>query len=240
MNNNKIAINGFFGRMGQAIYNESKDSGYKVTVGIDKEENFKNTPGVQLSENLPELKDLFDVVIDFSLPAFSIETIKHCIDLGKPITVGTTGFTQRQKDDLLFAGTKIPILVAPNMSIGVNASLRSIAELSKILSNYDVHIEETHHKNKVDSPSGTALKIADVIAKSRNIDPKDIRIDAFREDGEIGVHKTVFKSSDDEIILFHNAFNRKIFAKGALETSQWIAEQKPGLYSYKDYMDSIL
>jgi len=240
MKNNKIAINGFFGRMGQAIYSQSKDDGYIVTVGIDKEENFKNTPGVKLSENLIELYDLFDVVIDFSLPAFSIDTIKYCIELDKPITVGTTGFTGEQKDDLLFAGSKIPILIAPNMSIGVNASLQTIAELSKILSDYDVHIEETHHKNKIDSPSGTALKIAEVIAKSRNINTNDIPINAFREDGEIGVHKTVFKSPDDEIILIHNAFNRKIFAKGALETSQWVAEQKPGLYTYKDYMDSIL
>ena len=240
MKNTKIAINGFFGRMGQAIYDQSKVDGYKVTVGIDKEENFKNTPGVKLSHGLLKLNDLFDVVIDFSLPAFSIETIKHCIELHKPITVGTTGFSAKQKDDLLFAGTKIPILVAPNMSLGVNASLRSIAELSKILSDYDVHIEETHHKNKVDSPSGTALKIAEIIAKARDIDPNNIRIDASRQDGEIGVHKTIFKSLDDEIILFHNAFNRKIFAKGALETSQWIAEQKSGLYTYKDYMDSIL
>ena len=240
MKNNKIAINGFFGRMGQAIYEQSKNDGYQVTVGIDKDDNFIDTPGIMLSNNLPDLSDLFDVVIDFSLPDFSVETVNHCINIGKPITVGTTGFSDLQKDNLALAGEKIPILVAPNMSLGVNASLRTIAELSKILTGYDVHIEETHHKNKVDSPSGTALKIAEVVAKSRNINPSDIRIDASREDGEIGVHKTVFKSSDDEIILFHNAFNRKIFAKGALETSQWVVEQKPGLYTYKDYMDSIL
>tara|TARA_B100001113_G_scaffold250715_1_gene206573 strand:- start:1951 stop:2673 length:723 start_codon:yes stop_codon:yes gene_type:complete len=239
MKNYKIAVNGFFGRMGQTIYSLSKDEDYEVTVGIDREENFKNLQEIKLSENLLELEPFFDVVIDFSLPDFSIETIKHCIVLGKPITVGTTGFTDEQKETLLHAGTKIPILVAPNMSIGVNASLRSISELSKVLSDYDVHIEETHHKNKVDSPSGTALKIAEVIAEARNINYKDIRIDAFREEGEIGVHKTVFKSPDDEIILFHNAFNRKIFAKGALQTSQWVAQQKPGLYSYKDYMDSL-
>ncbi len=240
MNSNKIAINGFFGRMGQAIYNQSKRDGYEVTVGIDKEENFIDIPEVKFSQNLTELSNLFDVVIDFSLPDFSIKTINHCIELGKPITVGTTGFTNEQKDNLSLAGTKIPILVAPNMSLGVNASLRSIAELSKILSDYNVHIEETHHKNKVDSPSGTALKIAEVISKSRGINPNDIRIDAYREDGEVGTHKTVFKSPDDEIILFHNAHNRKIFAKGALETSQWIVDQKPGLYTYNDYMDSIL
>ena len=116
---------------------------------------------------------------------------------------------------------------------------KSISELSKLLSTYKVSIEETHHKNKVDSPSGTALKIAEVIAEARGINPEKIDIKSFREDGEIGVHKTIFKSNDDEIIIYHNAYNREIFALGALETSQWIARQKPGFYTYKDYMEDV-
>ena len=87
--------------------------------------------------------------------------------------------------------------------------------------------------------SVATLKIADVIANARGIEASSIDIKAYREDGEIGVHKTIFKSDDDEIIIFHNAFNRSIFAKGALETSQWIANQKPGLYTYKDFMESV-
>lgn len=239
MSKSRIAINGFFGRMGQAIYDLSKNT-YDVTVGIDKEEHFKDVANVKLSTNLEDLEHFFDVVIDFTLPDFSIQTIQSCVALGKPITIGTTGFTSKQKEILSKAGTQIPVLVAPNMSIGVNASLEVIANLSKTLVQYDVSIEETHHKNKIDSPSGTALKIAEVVANARDVNIDNINIKSFREEGEIGVHKTIFKSTDDEIILYHNAFNRKIFAKGALETSQWIAQQKPGLYTYKNYMDNIL
>tara|TARA_Y100000768_G_scaffold373714_1_gene342636 strand:+ start:1212 stop:1934 length:723 start_codon:yes stop_codon:yes gene_type:complete len=240
MNKNKIAINGFFGRMGQSIYNLSKEIDFNVTVGVDLKEKIAPHNDVYLSHSLSECSDKFDVVIDFSLPIPSLATVKQCELINKPITIGTTGFDDKQKNTLSECSKKIPILFAPNMSIGVNAALRSIEDLSKILSSYQVSIEETHHKNKVDSPSGTALKIADVVSKARETNVNDISIKAFREQGEIGIHKTTFKSDDDEIIIFHNAFNRKIFAKGALETSQWICEQKPGLYTYKDYMDSIL
>tara|TARA_Y100000389_G_scaffold201485_1_gene244329 strand:- start:9191 stop:9910 length:720 start_codon:yes stop_codon:yes gene_type:complete len=238
--NSRIAINGFFGRMGQAIYKLSKEEGYNVTLGVDREEKIAEEHEIKLSHNLLEQENLFDVVIDFSLPEFSIVTVKNCTILGKPITIGTTGFSEKDRDDLIFASKKIPLLLAPNMSIGVNASLQSISELSKILVDYEISIEETHHKNKIDSPSGTALKIAEVIAEARGVNSNTIDIKSFREDGEIGVHKTIFKSKDDEIILYHNAYNRKIFAKGALSTSQWIAEQKPGFYTYKNYMESIL
>ena len=178
-------------------------------------------------------------MIDFSLPEPSVKAVKECESLGKPITIGTTGFTDEQRQMITDASKNIPILLAPNMSKGVNASLQSISDLSRLLSGYEVSIEETHHKNKVDSPSGTALKIAEVVADAKNIEKSDINITSYREEGEIGVHKTVFKSDDDEIIIYHNAFNRKIFARGALETSQWIARQKPGLYTYKNFMEDI-
>ena len=239
MNNSKIAINGFYGRMGQAIFNLSLENKFIVSVGIDKKDKLETIEGLKLSDSLTELKEFYDVVIDFSLPEPSVKAVKECESLGKPITIGTTGFTDEQRQMITDASKRIPILLAPNMSKGVNASLQTISDLSRLLSDYEVSIEETHHKNKVDSPSGTALKIAEVVANARNIKASDINITSYREEGEIGVHKTVFKSDDDEIIIYHNAFNRKIFAKGALETSQWIAKQKPGLYTYKSFMEDI-
>jgi 4-hydroxy-tetrahydrodipicolinate reductase len=239
MNTSRIAINGFFGRMGQAIYNLSKEEKFNVTVGCDQKDKINLEHEVLLTDDLSNSPESFDVVIDFSLPVPSINTVKICEAISKPITIGTTGFNDDQKHYLISASKSIPLLLAPNMSLGVNASLKSIFDLSKILSNYDISIEETHHRNKVDSPSGTALKIAEVVAKARGIEPDKIDIKSNREDGEIGVHKTIFKSKDDEIIVFHNAFNRTIFATGALETSQWIAKQEPGLYTYKDFMDSV-
>ena len=239
MNNSKIAINGFYGRMGQAIFNLSLEYNFTVSVGIDKKDKLKTIEGLKLSESLTELKEFYDVVIDFSLPEPSVKAVIECESLGKPITIGTTGFSDEQKQIIADASKNIPILLAPNMSKGVNASLQSISNLSRLLSGYEVSIEETHHKNKVDSPSGTALKIAEVVADAKNLEKSDINITSYREEGEIGVHKTVFKSDDDEIIIYHNAFNRKIFAKGALETSQWIAKQRPGLYTYKNFMEDI-
>lgn len=239
MNNSKIAINGFFGRMGQSIFQLSKKKNFIVTVGCDKEEKLSQESEILLSSNLLDNADHFDVVIDFSLPKPCINTVMVCEKLLKPITIGTTGFNNTQKEYLMAASKNIPILLAPNMSLGVNASLKSISQLSKTLPNYEVSIEETHHKNKVDSPSGTALKIAEVVAEARKIDPENIEIKSFREDGEIGEHKTIFKSHDDEIIIYHNAYNREIFALGALETSQWISKQKPGFYNYNNYMEDV-
>ena len=239
MKNSKIAINGFFGRMGQAIYELSLEQKFNVTLGVDKKEKLQPTLNLKLCDTLSKYPESFDVVIDFSLPEPCLNVVKECRILNKPITIGTTGFNSAQKKILIDASSDIPLLLAPNMSIGVNATLRSISELSKILSKYEVSIEETHHKNKLDSPSGTALKIAEVISKSRQSSISDIKIESYREDGEVGIHKTIFKSPDDEIILYHNAYNRKIFAQGALDTSQWISKQSSGFYTYENYLEDI-
>ena len=239
MKNSKIAINGFFGRMGQAIYELSLEQKFNVTLGVDKKEKLQPTLNLILCDTLSKHPESFDVVIDFSLPEPCLNVVKECRILNKPITIGTTGFNSAQKKILIDASSDIPLLLAPNMSIGVNATLRSISELSKILSKYEVSIEETHHKNKLDSPSGTALKIAEVISKSRQSSIGDIKIESYREEGEVGIHKTIFKSQDDEIILYHNAYNRKIFAQGALDTSQWISKQSSGFYTYENYLEDI-
>ena len=239
MKNSKIAINGFFGRMGQAIYELSLEQKFNVTLGVDKKEKLQSTLNLKLCDTLSKYPESFDVVIDFSLPEPCLNAVKECRILNKPMTIGTTGFNSSQKKLLIDASRDIPLLLAPNMSIGVNATLRSISELSKILSKYEVSIEETHHKNKLDSPSGTALKIAEVISKSRQSSISDIKIESYREDGEVGIHKTIFKSPDDEIILYHNAYNRKIFAQGALDTSQWISKQSSGFYTYENYLEDI-
>ena len=233
----RIAINGFSGRMGQAIYELSKKLNYNITVGCDLKNNLKDSSSLTLTDDLSSVENLFDVVIDFSLPNSTISLIEKCLKMKKPITIGTTGFNEGHKNIISSASKNIPIMVAPNMSLGVNSSLKVISDLSKILSDYEVSIEEIHHKNKVDSPSGTALKIAEVIAKSRNINPSDIFINSIREEGEIGIHTTTFKSNNDEIIIHHNALNRSIFAEGALKTAVWISTQIAGYYTYQDFME---
>ena len=254
---NKIAINGFLGKMGQSIFNQSKDSSkYDVRVGCDKtelinelklnpEEWHRKSGGVLLTSDLTESKDLFDVVIDFSLPNSSMELITTCSQLNKPITIGTTGFTEEQIEKIKLASKTIPILLAPNMSYGVNVCFNTLSTLAKKLDGYSITITETHHKSKLDSPSGTAIKMAEVICNAKNIELGDvkssdcpIKIESHRINSEIGTHEVVFKDGSNEITLTHKAYSRSIFAIGALDTSLWIANQTPGLYHFNDYMSS--
>ena len=244
-----IAINGFFGKMGQAILLESQSSSSCIiTIGIDKEEliESKSIDNIQLTSDISEHADYFDVVIDFSLPKPSLEVAKTCTALNKPLVIGTTGFTETDLNILSTHSKNIPILLAPNMSIGVNASFNAISTLPKLLPAHKVHIEETHHKNKVDSPSGTALKFANIVCEARGEKLGDITskhcpitFQSHRKDTEIGVHTITFRGSADEIIFTHTADNRNIFANGALKTAEWLTLQKPGFYNYQNYMDSI-
>lgn len=245
-----IAINGFFGRMGQTIYEESMSHNtVKITIGCDLEEKIKNCDdieGVILTSDITSSKDSIDVVIDFSLPGPSINTINACVSIKKPITIGTTGFNENELSKIREASKTIPILLAPNMSQGVNVSLKSLALMSKSLKEYSVLIKEIHHVNKVDAPSGTAIKMAQVICDSQNIvlgdveSPKcPIKFESLRQNTEIGTHEVIFTDKHDEIRLVHIANHRSIFGKGAIQTAKWIKGQSPGLYSYSDYMDDI-
>ena len=244
-----IAINGFFGRMGQSIFEASNNHpDVRITVGCDVEKKISSNQSAKdlvLTSQLQEQSDKFDVVIDFTLPVSSIEVILHCIVTNKPITIGTTGFNQEQKNFIKKASEKIPILIAPNMSQGVNTSLDSLASMAKSLRDYSVVIKEIHHVNKIDAPSGTAIKMAEVICNSRGIELGDvksetcpIKFESIREHTEIGTHEVIFRNNYDEIHLLHIAKDRSIFADGAIETAKWVKNQKAGLYTYNDYMVS--
>ena len=148
-----IALNGFFGRMGQSIFEESKkNSNFIITVGCDIKEKLSNNTfeNIALTSDIEKHSEDFDVVIDFTLPEPSLDLIKKCVRINKPIAIGTTGFSQEQLSLIFEASKEIPILLAPNMSHGINVSFEALKEISKSLKNYDVSIIETHHKNKVD------------------------------------------------------------------------------------------
>ena len=242
----KIAINGFFGKMGQSIFDESNNSSHIVKVGCDIEKKINNSKfnEIVLTSDLEKTQELFDVVIDFSIPSSSINIVKLCSKLKKAITIGTTGFSAEDLKEINLASKSIPILLAPNMSYGVNVCLDSLSTLSKKLKNYEVFINETHHKNKIDSPSGTAIKMAEIICEARDIKLGDIKsdncpikIESHRIDSEIGTHEIIFKNNSNEIKLTHTAFSRSIFSQGALDAAIWISKQRPGLYQFKDFME---
>ncbi len=243
----KIAINGFFGKMGQSIYNESqKSSSYDVKIGCDIKEKIDNKDfdKITLTSDLKEHKNLFDVVIDFSIPSSSIKVIQLCKKLQKPISIGTTGFNEGQLKEINSASNSIPILLAPNMSYGVNVCFDTLYSLAKKLKDYEVVINETHHKNKIDSPSGTAIKMAEIICKARNIELGNvnsnncpIKIKSNRINSEVGIHEVTFRNDFNEIKIIHTAFNRSIFSKGALDTALWVSKQSPGMYQFKDFLE---
>jgi 4-hydroxy-tetrahydrodipicolinate reductase len=247
----KIAMNGFLGRMGQSIFQESNNQqDVEITVGCDSDDkinSIENNFNLTLTSDITKFSESFDVVIDFSLPTPSLSALNKCVGLQKAISIGTTGFNSNQLDIIAKASKTIPILMAPNMSQGVNVALKSLSSMSRALKGYKVLIKEVHHINKVDSPSGTAIKMAHVICDSQNIPLGDvkssncpIKFESLRQDTEIGTHEVIFTDKNDEIRLTHIANDRSIFAKGAIQTAKWIKDQSPGLYSYSDFMEDTL
>lgn len=174
-----------------------------------------------------------DVWIDFSAPEVFPEVLKVASKNKTPVVCGTTGFGPKEKSLLKKYGTKIPLLWASNMSLGV-AVLNEALKVFSSIANFDYQIEEIHHNKKKDKPSGTAITLQENLEKAvgRKL-PEPL---AIRGGGVYGVHK-IFAMSDEEVITFeHSALNRTVFAKGAVNAAIWLATQKPGLYTIRDVL----
>jgi len=195
-----------------------------------------------------------DVVIDFSLPTVSLALLKNVLESQKPILIGTTGFSKSQFKTIEKASKKIPILFAPNTSIGVNVTLSLIEKAAKILGEQaNIEIIEAHHKHKIDAPSGTALKMAETICNATQTkledravyqrhDSKiprkenDIGFSVVRAGEIIGEHKVMFALNNEVINIEHKALSRQCFAEGAVKAAIWLAKQKSGLFSMQDFL----
>ena len=182
--------------------------------------------------------------IDFTRPEATLEYVSYCVKHNVSMVIGTTGFNDIQLKQIKSASNEIPILVAPNMSFGVNATMRLLEYATKIFGkDHDIEIIEAHHKDKVDSPSGTAIKMGEIIANTLNKDKNDIftlnrtNKEKKRVDGEIGFSSiragkiigdhTVLFASDSEILkIEHNALNRSTFASGAIKAAEFIYDKR--------------
>ena len=180
-----------------------------------------------------------DVVIDFSTPAAAVKNTEIFSGLGVNIVMGTTGFNQVQEKKLrsLIQKNKSGLIFAPNITRGVNTLMLLAKLASKVLGDYDMEIIEMHHKNKHDIPSGTALKIADAVADSREpvsmMNQSDIPISSVRAGGIIGCHKVMLVGEYDMIEISHQTFSRDAFAEGAVYAAKFI-QNKTGIYQMKD------
>ncbi len=194
------------------------------------------------------------VMIDFSTPAGTREAIKNCVSQGVNLVIGTTGLTDEDHKLIDDAGKSIAILQAPNMSLGVNLLFALAAQVAKQLGDdYDIEITESHHRFKKDSPSGTALGIAQAICDATGKDinkdldhgrqgqdcqrqPGRIGMHAIRQGDIVGDHTASFASLGERLELTHLASNRDVFAFGAIKAAKWLTNQKPGRYSMPDVL----
>lgn len=238
----------------------TRDRNFSLVGAIEKinhPEIGKEINEVRIVCNLAKVIKKSNVVIEFTTPAATLAHLAICEEKSVPMVIGTTGFSQEEIGKIEDISKKIPILLSPNMSLGVNLLFKLIKEAAVILKDYEVEIIETHHNQKKDAPSGTAKKIGQIIAKSRNIDleevvtygreglvgerdHQEIGIHSLRLGNVIGEHRVIFGGGAERLELFHKAESRETFARGALKAAAFIVKQHPGLYSMENLLnDSI-
>jgi 4-hydroxy-tetrahydrodipicolinate reductase len=254
----RIAVVGAAGRMGREVVRAAlEDDSFELAGGVVKPEAQElaadlgelcgwGRSGVVATENPP---DEAEALIEFTEPEATVEHLAY----GKPVVIGTTGLSEEQLARVEEAAKGQPVVLAPNMSVGVNLVREVVRELSeKLGTDYDVEIVEAHHRNKVDAPSGTALLLARAAAEGREKDLDDVAVygregRAPREEGEIGIHalrggavvgehRVIFYSDGEEVEIAHRALSRRTFAAGALRAARFVAGAEPGLYSMHDVL----
>jgi 4-hydroxy-tetrahydrodipicolinate reductase len=258
----KIAITGAAGRMGQRLLAFGRqDEALEVVAAIERPEHpmLARDAGEVAGIGRIELPITFDlrpkpkVLIDFTTPPSMRHWLKTCRDRKIAMLIGTTGLSDKDHAALDRAALEIPILQAPNMSLGVNVLLRLVAEAERMLGpEYDVEIVEGHHRFKKDAPSGTALALVDAILQISGGDRQrlkhgrqgekaervrgEIGMHALRMGDEVGRHTVYFAALGERLELGHVATNRDTFAMGALRAARWLAGQKPGRYGMSDVL----
>ncbi|MGP1451063.1 MAG: 4-hydroxy-tetrahydrodipicolinate reductase [Wolinella sp.] len=250
----KLGIFGATGRVGKLLVEVVNDhSEIKLSsVFVRKELDFSLPPGALITNDYKTFLDGCDVVIDFSLPEATAALLEVAMQgHKKAIVIGTTGLDSHHFNLIEEASRQMPILYATNMSLGVAILNKIVHNVSKALEDFDIEIVETHHKHKKDSPSGTALTLADTCAKARGLDLDSVRVSGRngnigeRKRDEIAVmslrggdvagrHTVGFYGEGEYLELTHSATSRMTFAKGALRAARWLASKDSGLYNISD------
>jgi 4-hydroxy-tetrahydrodipicolinate reductase len=256
----KAIVLGAAGRMGARIISLMKDSesvclGAAVevkghpSIGADAGEAAGTQRlGIPIAEDLTSVIDHGQVVIDFTTPQSTLAGLDILTKKGKPLVIGTTGFSSVELERIRKATTKIPCVLSPNMSIGVNVMFKIVGEVANLLGqDYDMEIIEAHHRFKKDAPSGTALRLAEVLAKAtqRRLEEvatyarkgqvgerkkSEIGIQTIRAGDIVGEHTVIFGGMGERLEITHRAHSRDNFARGAILAAKWVAHQPPGLY----------
>jgi 4-hydroxy-tetrahydrodipicolinate reductase len=211
--------------------------------------------GVPLSAHIEAVAEEFDVLIDFTLPEVMLKNLAFCRKAGKAMVIGTTGLDAAQKQLLADAGKDIPIVFAANFSVGVNLSLKLLEMTARVLGDEaDIEIIEAHHRHKIDAPSGTALRMGEVIADALDRDLQKVAVygreghtgareretigfATVRGGDVVGDHTVLFACEGERLEITHKASSRMTFAKGAVRAALWLDGREPGLYDMQDVLD---
>jgi 4-hydroxy-tetrahydrodipicolinate reductase len=264
----KAVVTGAAGRMGSRIVNIlSTSEGIRLAGAVERKghplvgQDSCGPAGMPaggvltvISDDLSATLKNNDVLIDFTFPEASLDHIKTCAELGKAIVIGSTGFSREQLEQVGQYAQQVPCVLSPNMSIGVNLCFKVLAEIARIIGDdYDMEIVEAHHRMKKDAPSGTAVKMAQVLAAAvnRNLDEvgvyarkgmigertrKEIGIQTLRGGDIVGEHTVLFAGKGERIELTHRAHSRDTFAAGAVRAAKWVVGKKPGFYDMQDVL----
>jgi 4-hydroxy-tetrahydrodipicolinate reductase len=210
--------------------------------------------GVNLVGDLSSVLDQFDVLIDFTHPSVTLKNLEVCRQAGKAMVIGTTGFSPQEKQLLADAGKQIPIVFAANFSVGVNLCLKLLDTAARVLGDeVDIEIIEAHHRHKVDAPSGTALRMGEVVANALGRDLQKVAV--YGREGQagararetigfatvragdvVGDHTVLFAADGERVEITHKASSRMTFAKGAVRSALWLQQRQPGLYDMQDVL----
>jgi len=253
-----IALLGAAGRMGRTLMETAGDfPGICISAALvtaDSPVIGQDAGGLAYTEDLEKALAHSDVLVDFSTPASTSMAIDACVVAHKPIIIGVTGLDGVLKKKLTMAGQSIPILAAPNMSLGA-VLLMQLARIaaSALSEDFVVDIKDQHHRHKKDTPSGTALALGEAVAAGRGVElkeraifevpgqvrptkPGSIRFTSIRQGEIVGDHTVTFTGSTEHLELAHRAHSRAAFARGALTAACWIVGQQPGMYAMVDVL----
>lgn len=263
----RVAVAGAAGRMGRNLVRAAfRNPDVEIVAGSESSNSSllaadigeicgEGKLGIRLIADLSTQVENFDVIIDFSSPVATLENIELCKKYNKAIVIGTTGFNEAQLKSIDESAKLIPIVMAPNYSVGVNLVFKLLEKAAKVMGDYcDIEILEAHHRHKVDAPSGTAIgmgeaiagamgnKLSDVAVYAREgitgeRKPEEIGFATIRAGDIVGEHTAMFADIGERVEITHKASDRMTFANGAIRASVWLADKQPGFYTMTDVLN---
>ena len=242
----KVLVHGSNGKMGGHVLDAiSKSESCELLCGVDKMSS--GNESYTYYSDFESIKDKPDVIIDFSFHTVVKDVLDYAAKLGCPVVVATTGLNDEEKSYVAKAASKVPVFLSGNMSIGIATLCESAKRVASAFPNAEIEIVETHHIRKADAPSGTALMLADSIKEIRpdakyvfgrsgmsKREKNEIGIHALRMANIVGIHEVYITTDTEQIMLKHTAFDRALFADGAIKAAEYLVGKDAGIYTMKD------